>query len=199
MPYTLLVFSFLMGSYKRIKRKYFLFIKILLFVPIVVMHMIAPPGDAFNMGLFVPPYTPWSVFYFLFSPILSLRAWLMEKDKRIRLRKLIISLFITCTVTTIFILGYILPVAYNSYFYGMLHSVIPVILIIFFLLALKVGMLGFKLRIEREHFNAMMGSMTPGAAIISHYIKNEIAKIAVCANNLKDSFPNVKYPFWQKI
>lgn len=191
MPYTLLVFSVLLtGRYEGSRKYSLILVKLLLLLPIIFMHIKAPPGNSFNNNLFDTLYIPWSLLYYLFSSILAVYAWLREKDRKKRLKKMILCFAVLLINTTTIVFGYALPLAYKTHFYELLQSMIIVITLLFSFIALRYDMLGLRLRIEREHYHSMMGSMTPGAALLSHSIKNEISKIAVCTDNIRSTTIN---------
>jgi two-component system, sporulation sensor kinase B len=81
------------------------------------------------------------------------------------------------------IIAYILPI------FGIVIKPVGTFLIIilfmsFTCIVTRYGFLGRKLQMEKLYLDHSIKTMTSGAAILNHSIKNEIAKISMCASNL---------------
>jgi two-component system sporulation sensor kinase B len=73
-----------------------------------------------------------------------------------------------------------------------LNSYLIIILFISFsCIVTRYGFLGRKLQIEKLHLDNSIKTMTSGTAILNHSIKNEIAKISICASNLNKVGRNI--------
>lgn len=66
------------------------------------------------------------------------------------------------------------------------NSVAVVILVTVFIVAsVKYGVMGVSVKFEKNKIESTRKSITLGTAILTHTIKNEIAKISICTENLK--------------
>src|SRR5690554_7433769 len=54
-----------------------------------------------------------------------------------------------------------------------------------------LGVLGVKLRFERDPLESTMKAVSSGTTLINHTIKNEIGKIAISTENLKRANPDM--------
>ena len=66
-------------------------------------------------------------------------------------------------------------------------NAIPVVLVTITLIAMvtRYGVLGIRLRIERQAFGNTMKAVSSGTAILNHTIKNEIGKIFILSDRIK--------------
>jgi two-component system sporulation sensor kinase B len=53
--------------------------------------------------------------------------------------------------------------------------------------AYKYGILGIRLKFEKERLDSTLKAMTSGTAIMNHSIKNEILKMSMCMKNIRNS------------
>ncbi len=190
MPYTLLIFS-IKYSFKPevLKRNWVRAIKFLLILPVVFMYL------AFSIKvkyLFELPsnimytYISWSVVYYCLSSIFIISSFIKEKEPKNKLEKLIISVIITSIVVVTLIVGYIIQPSFNSSIYNVLYYCIIILMAIIIIVVLKFGILGFTLKIERSYIDGAIKAITPGTAVMNHSIKNEIIKISMCLDNIKN-------------
>jgi two-component system sporulation sensor kinase B len=63
--------------------------------------------------------------------------------------------------------------------------VITVLFVSFPIFGTKYGVLGVRLKFERQRLDSTMRAMTSGTSILNHTIKNEIGKIHMLADRIK--------------
>ena len=113
----------------------------------------------------------WTVPYYLVANYLFFHGYWIESEKQKRQQKLLI--FITLALPTLVIMVATLTIApHNNWWeYLLVQSLLLVGFFLYFLG--KYGLNGLKLRLQKEYRS---GTIT-GVTIISHTIKNELAKI----------------------
>jgi two-component system sporulation sensor kinase B len=68
-----------------------------------------------------------------------------------------------------------------------LNAIIILVLLMIFLFAIfRFGLFGIRLRVERLGFNTDLESISHGTAMFNHTLKNEISKIAISTENIKN-------------
>lgn len=192
-PYTLLMFS--LSSTGLLQKKPVLGkvkAELLFFIPILTMYLIFPLHSPY----FNPDYNPyfpviasWAIAYILSALFILMRSLIKEKSNQIKQEKLInliiifpatVFILFACYILVIFnVRGgyrYYLPIAFGEFF-------------IFVALGIKYGVFGVKLKLEKYRLDTTMRAMTTGTTILNHAYKNEIAKIAICNDNIKASAP----------
>ena len=184
-PYALMVYSVI---YSGLFHKYKVFLKYctyILLIPVLIMNFIFP---------IVPMYEPsflilslWVVPYILAANFLLVYSYHKEKNKKVKLQRLIVCILLTPpTLFTIFA-NYILRIfaINNLWQYNLLTIIAAFILFAFF--GLRFGIMGVRLKIERYRVDSTIKAITSGTTMLNHTIKNEILKIGMCTNNVKNS------------
>ena len=135
----------------------------------------------------------WAVPYISVCNTLFLFSYLTEKKANLKKHKLLTCIFVipffTCIMLSNFLLrsfGIQQGWRYNVW-------VIIVQFICFMYFAYKYGILGIRLKFERERLDSTIKAMTSGTAILNHSIKNEIFKISMCMKNIRNSVHKTKF------
>jgi signal transduction histidine kinase len=112
-------------------------------------------------------------------------AYLKERIKRLKQKKLITCiLFIPATLVIETVNIFNLP--YRDIWRFNTVAIITTSFLFLFV-SIRYGILGAKLKLEREQLAGTIRSVTSGTMILSHTIKNEINKMSVCMVNIKSS------------
>ncbi len=183
-PYLLLIFSIYYSEILILKRKWVMYIIFsVLLLPIVSMYVFFPIHPIFQ-----PPL--WHVCllavpYFFLSDYLLIYGAVRAKDPYIKEQRLLTCILLVPLASLLFIINYIGPV------YGLLgkslaycNDTIGIFTLLgFILLAAKYGVLGIK--IDAFNINNQMKIATLGTNMLNHSLKNEVAKVKICINNIE--------------
>jgi two-component system sporulation sensor kinase B len=186
-PYAFLMFTIyhfteISAKWKK-RRKPLAFILIL---PAVLMYGVFP----FTFRFFYQPWqflliNLWVVPYLIIGNFLLVKSYFKAQSARQRNNCFMTGIIIIPISLFDLFTGYILP-GLGLYTIP-LNAILIIILFIVFLSAItRYGALGVRMKIEKFQVDSMLKTMTSGAAILNHSIKNEIAKISLCATNLED-------------
>ena len=126
----------------------------------------------------------WVVPYLVAANFLLIKSCFHARTQRQKNDAMFTCIIITPILIADLILGYILR------WFGVTIYVGSYLIIILFLsfscILTRYGLLGRKIQIEKLNLDSSIKTMTSGAAILNHFIKNEIAKISICASNLSN-------------
>ena len=192
-PYCLLMLSITVLNLPRIN-KYFKYLQIFSLISIFIFFIIDPSVNyignyaiyrkitsiKFFMSAFV-----WSTIYVISAITLLILSIFQEKNHTLKKDNIFTTLLFGPTSIIILIKAYLQPLISNevhSKIFIILTLVIfiPLILIVFF----TWGFYGIKFKIEKYSYETTKNSDL-GTSIINHAIKNEIQKLAVCAEVIK--------------
>ncbi len=156
------------------------FILFVLAIPSIVTFIIYPQ--------FEPSYillSAWVVPYTLIANAILIISIIKEKEHSERCQKIMVCICASPTTLSLMWTSY-LSVAMGVY--GAWELNIYIILaqfIIFVTIALKYGILGIRLRVERCNLDEAIDTTMGGMSIISHAIKNESATINLCIDTIR--------------
>jgi len=168
-------------------------VKIALLLPVVLMAAVTPfsPRLSFDYTLMLL----WTGPYYASAVWLLLSAYRRETD-RDRKRSLLLTSFIMVpTIVAAILFIVIARSIYPSfdffrYIAGFLTYSIAVALPGVFV----YGVLGVKLKFERDSMETAMSAMGSGASLLQHTVKNEIGKIAISADILRTMLDRADVP-----
>lgn len=127
----------------------------------------------------------WSVPYMSGGNGLLLLAYLREQNSKLKKQKLLTCICVVPFITFSIVTNYILRAfgMQQSWRYNVCIIIIQFLCFMYF--AYKYGILGIRLKFEKERLDSTMKAITYGTAILNHSIKNEIFKISLCMNNIR--------------
>ncbi len=179
-PYATLMFGLTYSGRLKNTFRYKLMIWLLL-IPVFVMMIKTPFSRTYQPSWFL--LSIWTIPYIVMANFLIISAYYQEKIKRLREQKLL-----TCILfipATLFIeIFNILNLPYRDIWQFNITAVISAF-ILFFFLSIRYGILGVKVKLERDQLTGTIRSVTSGTLILNHAIKNELAKMTVCMENIK--------------
>ncbi|MFD2115610.1 ATP-binding protein [Paenibacillus yanchengensis] len=187
-PYGVLIFSIVYSErFPRSRTR--LYLKWLLLIPVVVMLVVTLFSSDLRIDfrfllVWVAPYYLLSCYLLLFS------LW-KERDRRRRRNRFIATVIIVPTLLAVLVLiniGNVIAPGYDFFRYVSLFIVYS--LIVALLCTFVYGVLGVKLRFERDPLESTMKVVSTGVTLLNHTIKNEIGKIAISTENLKHIAPD---------
>ncbi|EPR11738.1 sensor histidine kinase [Ruminiclostridium papyrosolvens] len=183
-PFILLMFSISYSGWfstKHLVGK--LYFKLFLLIPpIITIIFFGLKISSYKYRIFL---IIWATPYFFITNYILIRSLLKEKVVFIKRQKL--STCVTISAATIY--GYI-----SCHLIPILKIRISIqrdilatfaLLIIFVVLSSRYGIWGVKLNFERyDPFNSIL-TLSSGTLILTHTLKNEMNKVAMCAQNIK--------------
>lgn len=171
------------------------YIKILLFVPGIILLIIYPPMefDAFQHGgkTFWYTFTAYNISYSVLVTFLLIKAILSEKDPDKRRQKRFVVIVVLpplwfCMIT-IFVV-HTLWIEPLLKLWKANVAIVAIAVVLYIFLAFREGIMGMKLRNEVYHWDTDMKTVNKGARYTSHILKNEITKIEWSASNLEKKY-----------
>jgi signal transduction histidine kinase len=186
-PYAVLLFSMIYtGVFP--KRKTRLYLKLLLLLPVAALAVTAAINP--NKQLFFTLLLIITAPYYLISCYLLIVSYWKEIDLRLKRNRFITAIIIVPTLLGVLIFIYVAKVFSPDFEF---FNYIAIFFIYSFTLALLCtfvyGVLGVKLRFERDSLESTMKAVSTGTTLLNHTIKNEIGKISISADNLKSLLP----------
>lgn len=167
----------------RIKNTTKLIILVSLSIPCILMCILYPIAPDFNPNYIV--LSAWVVFYTLAANIILLISIFREKDSSKKYQKILVSILAVPTTFLIMWTSYLsVALGYHEVWYLNIWIVLTMF-IIFVILALKYGVLGVRLRVERSNLEDTIDTLINGVSIISHAVKNEASTISLCVDTIK--------------
>ncbi|MHB8064416.1 MAG: sensor histidine kinase [Ruminiclostridium sp.] len=156
----------------------------------IILALLAIPS--IMMFILYPSFTPdyivlsiWVVLYTLAASIILVISILKEKDHTKKYQKIFTGIFTIPTSLSIMWTSYLSVAAgYHEIWYLNIW-IILFQFTIFIILALKYGVLGVRLRVERFDLDETIDTVINGMSIISHAIKNEASTINLCVDTIR--------------
>ncbi|MGG0878040.1 ATP-binding protein [Bacillus inaquosorum] len=159
--------------------------KLLLFIPVIIMQVFFtdyPKWETQHVILSL-----WVVPYVFISLALMVYSAYSETNKTAKKQKIFTCLVVVPTLTFAVFTNIILE-AFGVFGVWMLNPwVITVAFLLFIYFIIKYGFLGVQIKFEKQRRDLTMKAVTSGTALLNHSIKNEVAKIDLLANQLKDN------------
>ncbi|KRE45493.1 sensor histidine kinase [Paenibacillus sp. Soil522] len=180
-PYFFIMFVLTYcGSYstKRLKMFGFLFlIPLLVLIPNTTFY----PKIEHNYILLAC----WGIFCFGLGSVYLIYCSVKEKNRALKKERKFINFLIVPPVLANIVTNYIGHAIGLTTMWRL--NAIPVVLVTITLIAMvtKFGILGIRLRLEKQAFGNTMKAVSSGTAILNHTIKNEIGKIFILSDRIK--------------
>lgn len=181
--YAILIFGLIFSDTLKPKQK--LFCKLLLFIPVIIMQIFFTNYPIWETQHVV--LSLWVVPYVFVSLALMVYAAYSETNKTAKKQKIFTCLVVVPTLTFAVFTNIILE-AFGVFGVWMLNPwVITVAFMLFIYFIIKYGFLGVQIKFEKQRRDLTMKAVTSGTALLNHSIKNEVAKIDLLANQMKDN------------
>ncbi|CAM3255776.1 HAMP domain-containing sensor histidine kinase [Paenibacillus lupini] len=182
-PYGILIFSLVYSELVKSSRAR-LYLKLVLLLLPIWMMLTTPlqPELTVNFRFLLG----WAAPYYITSCLLLMISLWKETNRRKRRNRFIATIIIVPTILAalLFInVAAVLTPDIDAFRYVSLFIIysLSVALICTFI----YGVLGVKLRFEKDPLEGTMKAVSSGAVQLNHSIKNEIGKIAISSDNLK--------------
>jgi len=185
-PYGMLIFGIVYSDVMGNVRKRNV-LKLLLLIPIFIMYSMFQVYPEFRVDFRI--LAIWVAPYVIAANILLIYSAWREDRPIIKRRKILTCVFVvpmfTFALTTNIILealGIVGVWRYNPW-------IIVIQFLVFVYFGVKYGILGVRIRFEKEMRDSTMKAARSGTALFNHTIKNEIAKIDLLVNQIKEQIP----------
>ncbi|MCA0758008.1 HAMP domain-containing histidine kinase [Paenibacillus sp. N4] len=164
-------------------------IKLALLLPMLLMALLAyAPGTAVPEKTFFIALLSWCAPYYLISCYLLIVSCWREREPAFKRSRIITTVIIVPTLLGVVIFIYAAKVFVPEFeFFRYISVFMAYSLGIAVLCAFIYGVLGVKVRFERDPLEGAMKAVNLGTSLLNHTIKNEIGKIALSADNVKAS------------
>lgn len=186
-PYGVLIFSMVYAE--RISRPTVrAYLKLVLLLPVFMMLLTTKftPAMHLNEGLLLV----WSAPYYLLSCYWLIISLVREQDRRRKRSRLVVTAIVVPTLLAVLFLIYVGNIVSPGFdFFPYISLFIVYSLTLALLGSFVYGVLGVKVRIERDPLESMLESVSAGTSMLNHAIKNELGKIAISTENLKQFLP----------
>jgi len=131
----------------------------------------------------------WTAPYYLASCYILVRSLWNEDNERKKRSRFIATIIIVPTLLAVLVLINVANVFMPELeFFRYVSLFIIYSLTVALLCTFLYGVLGVKLRFERDPLENTMKAVSSGTTLLNHSIKNEIGKIAISSENLKQAF-----------
>lgn len=184
-PYGVLVFCIVYSDrWPQLKRR--MRLKLLLFVPPVAtaaVYVWATKPSTFFLVLLL-----WAAPYYAASCWLLIASCVRERNRWRRKERLAVAVLVVPTLLAITAFVNVASVLEPGFrFFDYVAFFIAYSLLAGVAFAFGSGVLGVKVRFERDPLESAVAAVGSGTAMLNHTIKNEIAKISMCAENVRSA------------
>ncbi|TRZ39267.1 sensor histidine kinase (plasmid) [Niallia circulans] len=186
-PYIILIFGLLYSDAIKSKKMKFVS-KIILVIPTILAYT-----PIFSFSLYpvfetnFPLIAIWIIPYILITCVLLTFAAFREKRKTIKNHKIITCIIVIPLFIFVMLTNVILP-AFGVRGGWQLNPLIMITEFLFFIyFGSRYGFLGVKIKFEKQRLSSTMQAVTSGTTLLNHTIKNEIGKIDLLTNELKEN------------
>ena len=190
-PYSALMFGVSYSNVLGPKPKKI--VALLLLIPMVITFIFYPTHDyhitsTHQCVVYYRFFSVWAVPYLLISCILQIYAYLKEDIPSLKKQRLIFCCIAVpgiafTSITTYLLSG--LPTDRPWKYWDLNIFIILYMFILFSYCLINYGVLGVKIRIEKQNLNNMMNVMDSGIKILGHSLKNEMTNISICMTNIQ--------------
>ncbi|MGG2196457.1 sensor histidine kinase [Paenibacillus validus] len=182
LPYCFLMFAISYSGLFRRKVK-----TILLWtlpVPILVMLWITPFSPDIQLNFQV--LFSWCVPYLITGIILLMYSFVIEKNVKRKKSRLFSNLVAFPPILFQIVANYTLKAFFDiQEIWRFMPFVITVLLMSFLLLGIKYGVLGVRLKFEKDRLDGTMRAISYGTNVLNHTIKNEVGKIRIVTDQIR--------------
>ncbi|WP_054024704.1 sensor histidine kinase [Bacillus sp. FJAT-28004] len=186
-PYAVFIFSLLYASVlnnNRMRKKLKFYLSVPIFLMALFVMISSDEQWFFNLLLL------WSAPYYLISCYLLFASYWKEHDKRLKRSRFITTIIMVPTLLAVLIFIYVAKVISPEFeFFNYISVFMIYSLSVALLCTFMYGVLGVKLRFEHDPMESAMRAVSTGTTMLNHTIKNEIGKIAISTENLKNLLP----------
>lgn len=183
-PYGVLMFALSYAGWPERSRRRYAMLARLLLLPVPLM--LAAGLEEMALRVDYRLLLLWSGPYYLAACWLLVAALRRETDAHRRRNRFVTTIIIVPTLLAVLAFIYVArAVAPDFPFFDYVSLFVFYSLAAGLLSAFVYGVLGVKLRLERDPLESAMQAASSGTNLLNHTIKNEIGKIAISAENMR--------------
>lgn len=183
LPYCFLMFAVSYSGLFRRKKK--MILAGVLPIPIIGMLFLTsftPPIQHNFQALFF-----WCVPYLIVGLILLTYSFLKEKNPKRKRSRLFSNIVAFPPILFQIVANYTLKAFFDvQEVWRFMPFVITILLVTFLLLGIKYGVLGVRIKFEKDRLDGTMRAISYGTSILNHTIKNEVGKIRIVADQIRN-------------
>ncbi|MFC0213814.1 sensor histidine kinase [Paenibacillus chartarius] len=181
-PYVLLMFSFRCTGVWTKNRVDRIISAIVFFLPIPVMYALFPVYPQLQADFRL--LTLWVAPYVLTANFLMIRSAIREGQTLLKRQKGMLCVIVSPLTLFSLLTNYVLRVFHveEAWRYNTWMIILGFIAFLYF--AARYGLLGVRLRFEKQSLESTMRAVSMGTSFLNHTIKNEITKISMSTDNL---------------
>jgi signal transduction histidine kinase len=185
-PYALAMYSiYYSGVFTQFWRR---ILTGILFIPVLIMCLLFAaevfPGAEVHR-IFRPALAVWVTLYVTAANMILVYSFWKQDQGKIKQQKLLACLIVFPSTMVWVVNSYILDAfkIYGLYKYN--YLIAGYAFLIFIGVILRYGFMGLKIKIERDYLENVLKAANLGTSLLSHTIKNEMAKMIICMHNIK--------------
>jgi len=127
----------------------------------------------------------WAAPYYIGGCALLVVSLIRERDSTNRKNRLITTIIFVPTLLSVLTFIYIAKALYPDFeFFEYVSYFLMFSFVVGMLCVFVYGVLGFRLKIERDPLDHAMKAVSSGTRMLNHTLKNEIGKISISSENL---------------
>jgi signal transduction histidine kinase len=156
-----------------------------LFLPIIMTFFITPMQPDIQMNFII--LLLWAVPYYLSGCFLLISSYVREKDPVRRRNRLITVCFFVPAIMAIVVFNHIERVIdLNFHGYFNISLVVWCAFAFFIISSIRFGVLGVKIKFEKQLQDQTIKGIASGAAMLNHAMKNRITNIDMLTERMKE-------------
>ncbi len=180
-PYSFLMFSM---TYALSTKTFFLKHKnkiyLIFLMPIILFYFIFDVYPEVNPNFII--IVVWAGIYITLSNSFLIYSYIKSDFKK---ESLIVCIALIPGTSVTIYTDYILVLHKNFSIWNYHDFIAFVLVLIAIILAIKYGIMGIKIKIEKKDIETSMKPAYQGISIINHSLKSEISKISMCADSIQ--------------
>lgn len=183
-PYSILIFGIVFSKIVK-RKKHKAFVKLILLFPVIIMYNIDQIYPVFvsNYKLLAL----WTVPYVFGCNILMIYTAIKENRPAIKKNRIYTCFVIIPTVTFALFTNIVFEAMGIKDVWMLNPWIVTIEFFVFFYLAIKYGFLDVQIKFEKQRRDSTMMAVTSGTTLFNHSIKNEVIKIDMLVNQLKEN------------
>ena len=182
-PYGFLMFSIVYSvtTTRRVKNT----LACALVLPIIMTLLITPMKQGIQLDFVILFF--WSVPYYLVGCVLIIYSYSKETNLVRKRNRLITVFFVVPPVIVIVVLNHIERAIRTFDGYRYISMFVWMAFVIFIVSAIRFGVLGVRIKFEKQLHDQTILGIVSGAAVLNHAMKNHITNIDLLTGRMKEN------------
>lgn len=185
LPYFFLVFALTSAPFFQVGSRAVRYLAFCALIPPILMIYFTPKVPVYEYNFFMSLF--WVGPYILAGTVILIYSWYRERNPLFKQARFFTNMITIVPVVFNFVTSNVLR-SFELESYWQLNAVlVPIIFVLFIVFGIKYGVVGIKLRVERYRLDSAIRALTSGVSILNHSIKNELVKIEVLLERVKQN------------